>query len=81
MNIEGINNRMANVEENYSNIPGAPDVEYQPLGGTVGIVSIHKTEIEELASLRAVTAIEDGYGETGDGALLDHIRRRNLGLI
>ena len=72
---------MANVEETYSNIPDAPSVDYQPLGGKVGIVSIHKTEIEELASLRAVTAIEDGYGEAGDGELLNHIRRRNLGLI
>lgn len=73
---------MAKVEEVYSNIPSDVDVDYQPLGGEVGtVVSIAKAEIEELASLRATTAIEDGYGETGDGAVLDHCRRRNLGLI
>ena len=73
---------MAKVEEVYSNIPSDVDVDYQPLGGKVGtVVSIAKAEIEELASLRATTAIEDGYGEAGDGEVLDHCRRRNLGLI
>ena len=73
---------MANIEEVYSNIPAGVDVDYQPLGGEVGtVVSIAKAEIEELSSLRAVTAIEDGYGETGDGAVLNHVRRRNLGII
>ena len=76
-----ININMANVEETYSNIPESAEVDYTPIGGKVGIVSIHKTEIEEIASLRAITAIETGYGEEGDGALLDHARRRNLGLI
>lgn len=73
---------MANVEETYSKIPGAPKVDYKPLGGEVGtLVSIGQTEIESIASLRAQTAIESGYGEAGDGAVLDHLRRRNLGLI
>lgn len=72
---------MANVEETYSKIPTESDVDYKPLGGKVGIVSIHKAEIEEIASLRAITAIEDGYGDVGDGAVLNHARRRNLGLI
>lgn len=73
---------MAKVEETYSMIPNDADIDYQPLGGKVDtVVSIAKAEIEELASLRAVTAIEDGYGEAGDGAVLDHARRRNLGLI
>ena len=53
-----------------------------PLGGKIEtVVSIAKAEIEEVASLRAITAIEDGYGDAGDGAVLDHCRRRNLGLI
>lgn len=73
---------MANIEEVYSNIPADVDVDYQPLGGKVGtVVSIAKAEIEELSSLRATTAIESGYGEIGDGAVLDHLRRRNAGLI
>ena len=81
MKTTDINNHMANVEETYSNIPESGNIDYKPLGGEVGIVSIHRTEIEELASLRAVEAIEDGYGDTGDGAVLNHARRRNLGLI
>lgn len=70
---------MAKIEEEYSNIPADVNVDYQPLGGKVGIVSIAAAEIEELASIRAITAIEEGYGEVGDGAVLDHVRRRNLG--
>lgn len=73
---------MANIEEVYSNIPSDVDVDYRPLGGEVGtVVSIAKIEIEGLASLRATEAIEAGYGEDGDGEVLDHCRRRNLGLI
>ena len=73
---------MANVEETYSNIPSDVEIDYQPLGGKVEtVVSIAKAEIEEVASLRAITAIEEGYGDAGDGAVLDHCRRRNLGLI
>lgn len=73
---------MAKVEETYSEIPSDVKIDYQPLGGKVEtVVSIAKAEIEEVASLRAITAIEDGYGDAGDGAVLDHCRRRNLGLI
>lgn len=73
---------MAKVEETYSKIPSTVDIDYKPLGGEVGtVVSIAKIEIEEIASLRAITAIEEGYGDAGDGAVLDHCRRRNLGLI
>lgn len=79
--IDNINNHMENVEETYSNIPGSRDVDYTPIGQSIGIVSIHAQEIEEIASLRAVEAIEDSYGEEGDGAILNHCRRRNLGLI
>lgn len=73
---------MAKVEETYSKIPSDVEIDYQPLGGKIEtVVSIAKAEIEEVASLRAITAIEDGYGDAGDGAVLDHCRRRNLGLI
>lgn len=72
---------MANITDEYTLIPASADVSYKPLGGAVGIVSIHSAEIESLKNARAVTAIEAGYGEAGDGAELDHCRRRNLGLI
>jgi hypothetical protein len=73
---------MANVEETYTKIPGGADIDYKPLGGEVEtVVSLGRAEIEAVASLRAQTAIEAGYGDVGDGAVLDHLRRRNLGII
>ena len=83
LNLFDINICMANVEETYTNIPESAEISYKPLGGEVEtVVSLgNRLEIEAIASFRAQTAIEAGYGDTGDGKVLDHLRRRNLGLI
>ena len=73
---------MSKVEETYSKIPSDVEIDYKPIGGEVESVSDEaKSEIESVASTKAAAAIESGYGDAGDGAVLDHCRRRNLGLI
>lgn len=76
-----ISNCMANITPIYSNIPADADVDYNPLGGKVGLEAEDVTNIQTHASPAATSAIEAGYGDAGDGEVLDHCRRRNLGLI
>jgi len=73
---------MANIQPIFTNIPPAKgDVDYSPLGGKVGLTAEDKANIQAVASTDATTAIEAGYGAADDGEVLDHCRRRNLGLI
>jgi hypothetical protein len=71
---------MAHIEPVFSNIPPVTgDVNYSPLGGKVGLEAEDVANIQAVADPAATAAIEAGYGEVGDGAVLDHIRKRNLG--
>lgn len=71
---------MAQIDPVFSNIPPVTgDVNYSPLGGKVGLEAADVANIQAVADPDAVAAIEAGYGEVGDGAVLDHIRKRNLG--
>ena len=71
---------MAHIEPVFSNIPPVTgDVNYSPLGGKVGLESEDVDNIKAVASTEAAAAIEAGYGEAGDGEVLDHCRKRNLG--
>ena len=71
---------MAIIEPVFSNIPPVTgDVNYSPLGGTVGLEAEDVANIKAVASTEATTALEAGYGEVGDGEVLDHCRKRNLG--
>lgn len=73
---------MAKIEPVFSNIPPeVGDVNYSPLGGKIGLEAEDVANIQAVASTDATAAIEAGYGEAGDGEVLDHCRRRNLGLI
>lgn len=78
---------MAKVDPVYSNIPPVTgDVDYTPLGGKVGVDENHVNDIiTNTATNPELQAgsdeIEAGYGKPGDGPVLDHVRRRNLGLI
>lgn len=73
---------MAKIDPVYTNIPPVVgDVDYSPLGGVVGLEATDVANIQAVASSEATDAIEAGYGEAGDGEVLDHCRRRNLGII
>ena len=71
---------MAHIEPVFSFIPPVTgDVDYSPLGGVVGLEATDIANIQAVASPEATAAIEAGYGEAGDGEVLDHCRKRNLG--
>lgn len=73
---------MAKIEPVYTNIPAKKgDVDYSPLGGKIGLEAEDVANIKAHASSEATAALEAGYGEAGDGEVLDHCRRRNAGLI
>ena len=79
---------MAKVDPVYTNLPTSADVDYSPLGGKVGI---EQSDIDNIAAVTtddAITAMRDGIGPDGtstgenqENAVLDHCRKRNLGLI
>ena len=71
---------MAHIEPVFSKIPPSKgDVDYSPLGGEVGLEAADVAKIKAVASAEATAALEAGYGEVGDGEVLDHCRKRNLG--
>ena len=87
MTADLINICMANIDPVFSNIPAVTGaVDYAPLGGEVGLQETNKQDILDATlpnpgNIEASNAIEAGYGAPGDGPVLNHVRRRNLGLI
>lgn len=66
-------------------LPGKAVVDHSPLGGKVGMSEEAKSEMEH-ASLQTDPIMGDHISATYaenpvDGHVLNHIRRRNLGLI
>ena len=79
---------MAKVDPVYSNLPTSADVDYSPLGGTVGVEQADVDNIVAVTTPEAIAAMKDGIGPNGtsdgenkENAVLDHCRKRNLGLI
>jgi hypothetical protein len=73
---------MAIIDPVFSFIPPVTgDVDYSPLGGVVGLEASDVAKIQAVASAEATAALEAGYSEAGDGEVLDHCRKRNLGII
>ena len=67
-------------------VPEDADVDYTPLGGKVGLTDEAKgamTVAGATGSENIVVSheIENTYGNPGEGEILNHLRRRNLGLI
>jgi hypothetical protein len=79
---------MAKVDPVYTNLPTSADVDYSPLGGKVGVEQSDIDNIVAVTTPEAITAMKDGIGPNGtstgennENAVLDHLRKRNLGLI
>ena len=79
---------MAKVDPVYSNLPTTAVVDYSPLGGSVGVEQSDVDNIVAVTSSEAITAMKEGIGpdgtstgENNENAVLDHCRKRNLGLI
>lgn len=76
---------LPDILQNPTNLPGPSKVPYTPLGGKVGVPDEAKTEMELANSQSTVNFVVgqniglDSYGNPGDGAILNHLRRRNLG--
>ena len=71
---------MAHILPVFSKIPPAKGaVDYSPLGGEIGLEAEDVANIKAVASAEATAALEAGYGDYGDGEVLDHVRKRNLG--
>lgn len=70
-----------------TNMPAAPTVSHNPLGGKVGITATTEQEIiiandDSLVNTHVSESINVSYGQPGnDGKVLNHLRRRNSGLI
>lgn len=79
---------MAKIDPVYSKLPTEADVDYSPLGGTVGIEQDDVDAIQAVTTSEAISAMSSGIGPDGtseeekeENAVLDHCRKRNLGLI
>ena len=79
---------MAKIDPVYTNIPTSADVDYSPLGGTVGIDQADVDKIQSVTTSEALSAMRGGVGPNGtseadneENAVLDHCRKRNLGII
>jgi hypothetical protein len=70
------------VTEEYTIDHGEGKYKYSPIGGEVGVEQARIDEIEAKEGLTAETAIEGSYSEdAGDGKVLNHVRKQNLGII
>ena len=67
------------------NLPEKADVDHSPIGGKVGISDEARAAMEHTSSVVDQIMgdhISNTYAENPvDGQVLNHIRRRNLGLI
>lgn len=70
-----------------TNMPQPPVVSHKPLGGEVGMSAAAEQEIittndHSNTNLHVSESINVSYGQPDvDGKVLNHLRRRNLGLI
>ena len=79
---------MAKIDPVYSMLPTTADVDYSPIGGTVGIEQDDVDAIQAVTTDEAIAAMNSGIGPDGtsesdneENAVLDHCRKKNLGLI